>query len=248
MAGIPTVGVSWPNRYANQGVRPAIELPTEPSINVKEVYRQRFSPEDEARKDGIWREVGRYLQRFVPVDGKVLDVACDRGQFIRHIRAGEKWATDLRDVASALPPDVQFVRGDSLEISQALPNDYFDLAFISNFLEHLPSTEAVIKQLVETHKVLRRGGRVLILQPNVRLIGGSYWDFIDHQTPLTEKSLVEAGGLAGFETRVVITRFLPYTTKSRLPQDARLVSFYLAFRPAWWLFGRQSLYLGEKTG
>lgn len=228
-------------------LRPATRLPTNRSINVKEVYRQRFSAQDEARKDAIWREVGRYLQRYVPVDGRVLDVACDRGQFIRHIRAAEKWATDLRDVRAALPPDVRFVSGDSLKLSQALPNDYFDLAFISNFLEHLPSTEAVIQQLIETCKVLRRGGKVLILQPNVRLIGGSYWDFIDHQTPLTDKSLVEAGNLAGFEPRVVIKRFLPYTTKSRLPQDARLVSLYLAFPPAWWLLGRQSLYLGEKT-
>jgi len=228
-------------------LRPATRLPTERSINVKEVYRQRFSANDEARKDGIWREVGRHLQRYVPVDGRVLDVACDRGQFIRHIRAGEKWATDLRDVGAALPSEVRFVPGDSLKLSESLPNDYFDLAFISNFLEHLPSTEAVIQQLIETHKVLRPGGKVLILQPNVRLIGGSYWDFIDHQTPLTDRSLVEAGNLAGFEPRVVIKRFLPYTTKSRLPQNARLVSLYLSFRPAWWLLGRQSLYLGEKT-
>jgi SAM-dependent methyltransferase len=228
-------------------LRPATRLPGDRSINVKEVYRQRFSAQDEARKDAIWQEVGRYLQRYVPVDGRVLDIACDRGQFIRHIRASEKWATDLRDVGAALPPDVRFVGGDSLKLSQALPNDYFDLAFISNFLEHLPSTEAVIQQLVEAYKVLRRGGKVLILQPNVRLIGGSYWDFIDHQTPLTDRSLVEAGNLAGFEARMVIKRFLPYTTKSRLPQDAGLVALYLAFRPAWWLLGRQSLYLGEKT-
>jgi SAM-dependent methyltransferase len=227
-------------------VGPATRLPTGRSINVKEVYRQRFSAEDEARKEGIWQEVGRYLQRYVPSDGRVLDLACDRGQFIRHIHAAEKWATDLRDLSSVLPSDVRFVMADSLMLSQAVPNDYFDLAFISNFLEHLPTTEAVIQQLVETRKVLRRGGKLLILQPNIRLIGGSYWDFIDHQTPLTDQSLVEAANLAGFEPRVVIKRFLPYTTKSRLPQGQRLVSLYLSFPLAWRIFGRQSLYLGER--
>jgi len=87
---------------------------------------------------------------------------------------------------------------------------------------------------------------VLILQPNVRLIGGAYWDFIDHQTALTEKSLAEAAGMAGFATKEVITRFLPYTTKSRLPQHPRLVRAYLALPAAWLLFGKQTLYLGEK--
>ena len=41
---------------------------------------------------------------------------------------------------------------------------------------------------------------MIVLQPNVRLVGGAYWDFIDHQVALTEKSLVEAGDLAGLRT------------------------------------------------
>ena len=226
---------------------PGPGLDSDRAINVKDVYRHRFDDSDEARKERTWAEVGRYLQRFISPGARVLDIACDRGQFIRHVNAKEKWATDLREVGSWLPSDVRFVQADSLALAQTLPNDYFDLAFISNFLEHLPSAEAVVRQLQETHKVLKPGGRVLILQPNVRLVGGPYWDFIDHQTPLTEKSLAEAGELAGFTTRMVITRFLPYTTKSRLPQSAGLVRLYLAFRPAWWLMGKQSLYLGEKV-
>jgi len=101
-----------------------------------------------------------------------------------------------------------------------LPNDYFDIAFFSNYLEHLPSTEAVLQQLRVTHAILKPGGSVVILQPNIRLIGGAYWDFIDHQTALTEKSLAEAAVMAGFRTKEVIARFLPYTTKSRIPQHA----------------------------
>jgi hypothetical protein len=87
---------------------------------------------------------------------------------------------------------------------------------------------------------------VVILQPNIRLVGGRYWDFIDHQTALTEKSLAEAARMAGFRTRQVIARFLPYTTKSRLPQHPALLRAYLAFPPAWLIFGKQTLYVGEK--
>jgi ubiquinone/menaquinone biosynthesis C-methylase UbiE len=149
-------------------------------------------------------------------------------------------------VAATLPQDVHFVRASGLDLAGVLPTNSFDLAFFSNYLEHLASTEAVLQQLRVTFELLKPGGRVLILQPNIRLIGGSYWDFIDHQTALTEKSLAEAAVMAGFKTKQVIARFLPYTTKSRLPQHPLLVRAYLNFPPAWLLLGKQTLYLGEK--
>jgi SAM-dependent methyltransferase len=225
---------------------PAADAGKPPPIILKEVYEQRFDEADQARKELIWRELGVYLQRYIDPNARVVDIACDLGYFIRNIRAAERWATDIRDVAVTLPKDVHFVRASGLDLADVLPTQTFDLAFFSNYLEHLPSTEAVLQQLRVTHALLKPGGRVLILQPNIRLIGGSYWDFIDHQTALTEKSLAEAAVMAGFRTKKVITRFLPYTTKSRLPQHPLLVRAYLAFPPAWLIFGKQTLYLGEK--
>jgi len=219
-----------------------------PPIVLKEVYEQRFDREDQASKEAIWRELGRWLQRYIPADGRVVDIACDLGYFIRNVKAKERWATDIRDVSAALPSDVRFIRASGLDLADVLPNDSFDLAFFSNYLEHLPSTEAVLEQLRVTFSILKPGGRVLILQPNIRLIGGAYWDFIDHQTALTEKSLAEAATMAGFRTKHVITRFLPYTTKSRLPQHPLLVRAYLSVPAAWALLGKQTLYLGEKPG
>jgi SAM-dependent methyltransferase len=217
-----------------------------PAIVLKEVYEQRFDEADQAAKEAIWRELGRFLQRFIVPNARVVDIACDLGYFIRNIKAKDRWATDIRDVEGALPKDVRFVRASGLELADVMPNNHFDLAFFSNYLEHLSSTEAVLQQLRVTFSLLKPGGRVLILQPNIRLIGGSYWDFIDHQTALTEKSLAEAAVMAGFKTKKVITRFMPYTTKSRFPQHPLLVRAYLAFPPAWWLMGKQTLYLGEK--
>lgn len=217
-----------------------------PPIVLKEVYEQRFNQEDQASKEAIWRELGKFLQRYIVPGARVVDIACDLGYFIRNVRAAEPWATDIRDVSGSLPKDVHFVPASGLDLAEVLPNNYFDLAFFSNYLEHLPSTEAVLQQLRVTFSILKPGGRVLILQPNIRLIGGSYWDFIDHQTALTDKSLAEAALMAGFTTKKVIARFLPYTTKSRLPQHPLLVRAYLAFPPAWLLLGKQTLYLGEK--
>jgi len=217
-----------------------------PPIVLKEIYDLRFDEKDRAAKDAIWRELGRFFQRYIKPDARVIDIACDAGYFIRNIKARERWATDIRSVEDQLPKDVRFVHASGLELANVLTHDYFDLAFFSNYLEHLPSTEAVLEQLRVAHTLLKPGGQVLILQPNIRLVGGAYWDFIDHQTALTEKSLAEAAQMAGFRTKQIIARFLPYTTKSRLPQGPAFVRAYLAFPPAWRLFGKQTLYVGEK--
>jgi len=241
MVGVPMT--SPPNHSEHGRTRDPKKLPP---IVLKEVYELRFDQADQAAKDAIWPELGRYLQRYFKPEARVVDIACDVGYFIRNIRAGERWATDIRDVGSALPSDVRFVHASGLDLADVMPNDYFDIAFFSNYLEHLASTEAVLQQLRVAFALLRPGGRVLILQPNIRLVGGAYWDFIDHQTALTEKSLAEAAAMAGFRTERVIARFLPYTTKSRLPQNALLVRAYLAFPPARWLMGKQTLYVGVK--
>jgi SAM-dependent methyltransferase len=221
------------------------EVAQEPSL--ERVYAARFSDGDAARKDRIWREIARFLQRFVLEDAAVLDLACDRGDFIRNIRARERWASDLRDVSQYLPADVRFVHSDGLALADRVPADHFDVVFMSNYLEHLASGDAVVEQLEVVRDLLRPGGRVIVLQPNIRLTGNRYWDFIDHKTALTERSLVEAGTLAGLETEKLIVRFLPFTTKSRLPQTPALVRAYLAVRPAWLLLGRQTLYVGRRV-
>ena len=215
--------------------------------DLEPIYARRFSEADAARKGAVWEELARFLQRYVPETARVLDIACDRGVFIANIRAAEKWAVDVRDVSAHLPADVRFVQADGLALTDVLPTASFDVVFMSNYLEHLPSTDAVIEQLMVVRDLLAPSGVVVVLQPNIRLVGDSYWDFLDHKTPLTEKSLVEAAETAGIATVELITRFLPYTTKSRWPQHRLLVRAYLATRAVWPFFGRQTLYVGRRA-
>jgi SAM-dependent methyltransferase len=215
------------------------------NTDLDRIYDHRFGDADVRVKDSIWREIVAYLQRWVPPDAKVLDVACDLGYFIRHIRASERWATDVRDVAASLGPDVRFIQVDGLAMSKAVPRGLFDVAFVSNYLEHLPGPDAVIRQLAEIRLTLKPGGRLIVLQPNIRYVGAAYWDFIDHRVALTERSLVEAADTAGFDVERLIPRFLPYTTKSRLPSWRWLVRAYLRFPLAWRLMGKQTLLIAR---
>ncbi len=212
---------------------------------LDEVYRRRFPEVSRRQKDLIWPEIAHYLQRWVDPTAPVLDIACDSGYFIRNVTAKERWAVDLRDVRTDLPPDIRFVQANGLDLDACLPAGTFGTIFMSNYLEHLHGPDAVIEQLAVARRLLRPGGRVIVLQPNVRLVGGSYWDFIDHRVALTERSLAEAGGLAGLRTVELITRFLPYSTKSRLPSHPLLVRAYLRFPLMWRLIGRQTLYVAE---
>ena len=214
--------------------------------NLPRIYARRFSDADSPRKGAVWREITRFLERYIDPKSTVLDLACDRGAFINVVRAARRIAVDVRDVRDHLDPSVDFIQADGLSLRNCLPEASVDVVFMSNYLEHLESADAVIEQFGVVARLLRPGGRVVVLQPNIRLTGGTYWDFLDHKTPLTEKSLVEAAHMADLEVEELIVRFLPYTTKSRFPQNPLLVRAYLALRPAWWLLGRQTLLVARR--
>jgi len=211
---------------------------------LPELYDARFNEREISAKDAVWAEIVRFLSKWIDPAAPVLDIACDRGHFIRWVTASERWATDIRDVSKALPTDVRFVRASGLDLETAIPLNYFGTVFMSNYLEHLDSGDAVIEQLRVVSELLAPGGRLIVLQPNIRLVGPRYWDFIDHRVALTDRSLLEAAELANLRTIDLITRFLPYSTKGRLPTAPVLVRAYLRFRPAWRMLGRQTLYVG----
>jgi len=215
--------------------------------DVEALYDHRFNEEERLRKDRLWRVLcERFLQRYVGPDDTVLDVACGLGEFSRHIRAARRIATDLNASARRLLPEaVEFHAGPAHDLS-FLTDRQVDLAFSSNFLEHLPDKAAVDAVLREVKRVLKPGGRYVVIQPNVRYAYREYWDFYDHHTPLSHLSCSEAFALAGFEVEEVIGRFLPFTTKTRVPSHPALLRLYLSLRPLWRVFGKQFLLVGRK--
>jgi len=210
-----------------------------------DLYRFRFDAAEQARKAAVWRVlVKHFFQRFVREQDVVLDVGCGFGEFLNHLRAARRIGLDLDPLAREhLAPGVEFHRVSALDLG-VFPESSVDVVFCSNVLEHLPRKSAVEDFLAGARRVLRPGGALLVMGPNIRCTGGAYWDFWDHHTPITERSLVEAMHLQGLRADLCVARFLPYATKSSLPQHPSLVRLYLALPWAWRMMGRQFLVRG----
>jgi SAM-dependent methyltransferase len=204
------------------------------------LYRARFSSSDVVRKERVWAILCEdFFSRFVSPKDCVLDIAAGYCEFINNIRCAEKYAYDANpDTARFAAGDVHLVVGDCRDMSQ-LSAGRFDVVFVSNFFEHLENKRDMDRVLQQVLERLRPGGRLLVLQPNIRYLGARYWDFYDHHTPLTHVSVCEALVKNGFEVELVIPKFLPYTFKSRLPTADWMVRMYLRVRPAQWLMGKQ---------
>ena len=216
-------------------------------MDLASLYRHRFEEAELPAKNRIWQVLCTdFFARHVGVDDVVVDIGAGYCEFINNIRCGRKIAVDLNpEVARRAGPDVEVIN-ESCSAIASLPDRSVDVVFMSNFLEHLPDKAAVLATLRECHRLLRPGGRAIILQPNIRFLPGEYWDFFDHHTPLTDRSLVEGVQLAGLTPVRVIPRFLPYTTKSRLPQAPWLIRLYLRVPLAWRLLGKQALVVAER--
>ena len=67
----------------------------------------------------------------------------------------------------------------------------------------------------------------MILNPNIRLSTADYWDYFDHLTPVSDRSVAEGLELAGFKIEKIIPGLVPNTIKDRLPKSPFMVKLYL---------------------
>ena len=127
---------------------------------VKALRERFYAPEFLGMYDSLLATIVEYA---TPAD-VVLDAGCGRGRVFQHRQAGR--------VRRIVGIDVTDEPADNLNIDDAakgdlrslpLRDDTFDLVILSHVAEHLSHPEAVFAELA---RVLRPGGRLLLLTPN----------------------------------------------------------------------------------
>ncbi|MBU0762270.1 MAG: class I SAM-dependent methyltransferase [Candidatus Altiarchaeota archaeon] len=215
------------------------------SLNVRDIYKKRFTNELSSRND-VWSVICKeYLQPLIPEGSVLLDLGAGYCEFINNIRAKKKIAADLNtDMLKHAGPDVECLIGSSTSLKR-IKDSSVDVVFTSNFLEHLEKKD-ILSTLEEIQRILKVGGKLILIQPNIRYCYKDYWMFFDHLTPLDHRSIAEVLMLNGFKIIKSIPKFLPYTTKSSYPKFPSLVRLYLSLPVLWFFFGKQMLVVAEK--
>ena len=213
--------------------------------DLQESYARRFGPSAQYRV-AVWGVLIPFLSRWIPRESVLLDLGCGWGEFINQIEVTKKYGMDLNpDCRVKLKPEVTLLAQDCSE-PWTLRDEELDIIFTSNFFEHLPSKEHLLRTLNQAVRCLKPGGRLICLGPNIKFLHGNYWDFWDHHLPLTEESLAEGLELAGFAIEVQVARFLPYRMVRGFVPPLMLVRIYLRYPSLWRFVGKQFLIVATK--
>ena len=215
-------------------------------MNYQRLYEYRFRDIPQDTRTAAWTEIAAHVYHELGEPRRVLDPAAGRGEFVNAVPSEERWAVDAVAYEEGThDPGVKVIVSDIFEAD--LPEAYFDAVWVSNFLEHLLSQEAVATFLEGMRETLRPGGRIGIMGPNFRYCANEYFDCADHTLIFTHVAIAEHLYAAGFEPVRIVPRFLPYSFRGRLPAGPALIRRYLQTPRAWPLLGKQFLVIGERS-
>ncbi len=209
-------------------------------------YHAAHLPEHPARAI-VWKVVAEHLASWVPPNAHVLEVGAGYCEWINNVAAARRVAVDIwPDVVRFAAPGVEAVVLDASRDLPTLDASSFDAALASNVLEHFePAIAAAVVD--DLGRLLKPGGRLIVIQPNFRYASRHYFDDYTHRAVFTDVSLPNLLRAHGFAIDRVEPRFLPYSMRgSKLPIRPWTVRAYLRspFKP----MAGQMLVIAHKHG
>lgn len=162
----------------------------------------------------VWKEIVRYLSKFIPKDGTVLDIGAGYCDFINNVSAKNKIALDYSpDLGKYAEKGIIQINSSVTDMSK-VSSDSVDVVFASNLFEHLTDSE-LETTMDEVKRVLKKGGRLILMQPNYRLSYKTYFDDHTHKKVFSDVSLETFLLSHGMEIELKKAKFLPFSLKSR---------------------------------
>ncbi len=149
-------------------------IPNEKIDNLKrsrEFFKKILGP--------LWYRIGgSYGVSDTKVKGRFLDIGCAKGDVLEAARdmGADVYGIELNPEFVKICKDKNLnVRCGTVEDS-ACPDNYFDIIWMSQIIEHLPSPRNSLKEI---GRILKPGGRLCIFCPNrgsyLSKLFGKYW-------------------------------------------------------------------------
>jgi ubiquinone/menaquinone biosynthesis C-methylase UbiE len=142
----------------------------EPQVNTQIYWDHVYTDPD--KRDGDW---GEHTDRFdhtigMVKDGeKFCDIGCGIGALTNQIKKAypncEVWGTDISKKAiednKSQNPDIKYF-SQYVGNETKLPDNYFDVVFAGEIIEHLTVPEDLFK---DAYRILKSGGRFIVTTP-----------------------------------------------------------------------------------
>ena len=140
-----------------------------------------------------------YLKKeyFKPGYKTLLDIGCGRGEHIKEFqKLGYKVkGVDKSEEARLLVKDVEIKIVDIENNPLPYPDKSFDVVFSKSVIEHLNNPDNIMK---ETYRILKDGGRLILMTPDWEAIHKIFYEDYTHKTPFTKGSLEDINKMFGF--------------------------------------------------
>ena len=145
--------------------------------------------------------------------GKLLDVCCGRGEFIEIYKSlgFDAYGVDMDSVALQKGLKVKVANVDVEDLPYG--DGFFDFVVIKSAIEHIRNVYHLIENV---YRVLKPGGKLIVLTCDWKKNFKIFFDDVDHKTPFTVFSLKDL--LIRYDFKDVICEdiyYLPFTWKNK---------------------------------
>jgi len=215
-------------------------------MNKDPYYSSRYT--FDPKRIIVWKEIIRFLQKFISKTAAVVDLGAGYCDFINNISAQKKYAVDISpELARFAGKGVAKINREGWNFYE-IPDLLVDVVHASNFLEHFDDDE-LEKIMKEVKRILKPKGRLILMQPNYRLSAKNYFDDPTHKKIFSDASLESFLLSHNFKILLKMPRFLPFSMRSN---SSIIPKFLLPFVVRAYIhspikpFAGQMLFVAEK--
>ena len=163
---------------------------------------------------------------FKSCTGRLLDICCGRGEHIEIFNklGFETYGIDKEGAAKSRNLNVKIADVDLEDLPYE--DNFFDFVMIKSAIEHIGNIYHVMENV---YRVLKPGGRIVILTCDWKIAYKIFYDDVDHKTPFTKFSLKDLLLRYDFKNvRIEDFYHLPYTWRGIFFRIfPRIVSFLI---------------------